>query len=516
MVKGMLNKRFFFILFVLALSVYSASAEMSFEHFYDQYLNFARINGTNDRASINFDSVSTKRSIEAPFYTTLDFVELLGLETFVSYNISRNHGWNDGAAFQSKGLNFKISEGIRINYENKIDFCFKPELYYYQNLEYDIIAPVQSEWGDYWTPFDNIQQFGKKIYFDFAWGQSYLRFNTTNLSLGFSTENIIIGPGRESNIILGDNAAGFPHIDLGTCGKVPVGNWGEGELKFVWGFLHESDYFDDDSSNDFGWITSTHVAFSPTFAPFFSMGANFLYYKPLSDWDGWDLIRSIPFVDKLNPGTDNKDVMLSLVFRFLLPESGFELYAEWARHDNIGTVSSWIESPEHTHGYTIGFSKILYSGGVMGKAIVLSFEMSDLAQERTQEIGPGGPWYRHSWTGWTQGYTNEGQLLGSAMGPGSNMQWLHIGIFTQRGLTGIFLRRYIHDNDYFYFLRKDESKEAVIDYFSELNLGVEQVFYMGELQLYGQATCIYAFNNNYQADENLFNMHFEVGVKVNY
>ena len=50
-----------------------------------------------------------------------------------------------------------------------------------------------------------------------------------------------------------------------------------------------------------------------------------------------------------------------------------------------------------------------------------------------------------------QGYTNRGEVLGAAIGPGSNIDHVNISYF--KGLTrfGFTMERWTHDNDFHYF-----------------------------------------------------------------
>jgi len=54
-----------------------------------------------------------------------------------------------------------------------------------------------------------------------------------------------------------------------------------------------------------------------------------------------------------------------------------------------------------------------------------------------------------------QGYTNEGQLIGAGIGPGSDMQTATITWGKGLKSLGIQIERYVHNNDLFFVAFKD-------------------------------------------------------------
>lgn len=65
---------------------------------------------------------------------------------------------------------------------------------------------------------------------------------------------------------MSDQADGFPHIDLGTLGYVPVRikgvELGTVETRLLLGFVRESKYFDNNKSNDFNQILGITAGYS--------------------------------------------------------------------------------------------------------------------------------------------------------------------------------------------------------------------------------------------------------------
>lgn len=457
----------------------------------------------NDKGLWNFVNYNSDYSQNRDFR-----IKMLPVSLWSSVNTDKPWGGNDGALWQGRGLNSQVSAGLELG----TDFFLlklNPIAWASQNLDFEIINTTSSSgYGDYWTVFDNLQRYGQELYWDFSYGESALRFTYKNMTLGFSNESVIIGPGQKNNIILSNNADGFPHFDLGTLSKIDLGKFAEFEFRWLWGFLKESEFFDEDAANDYAWFSGFYASLTPKFFNSFSCGFNYQYYKPLSTWDAYDLLRGIPLLDFSNSATDYKDMMVSLTFQCLFPEVGFELYGEWGRNDNFAATDDLFNSPEHTQAYTVGVNQVLFKNG--SNVLFLSLELTNIAQERTAYVRAAGPWYRHSWAGWSQGYTNKGQLLGAAIGPGSGSQWARITWIDESGLISFSAQRISHDKDYYYAIA---ASVVDSDCFSEFNMALEKVFFLNNVQLYGQLAFIHLWNNNFKYMNNLNNVHLEFGVR---
>ena len=61
-----------------------------------------------------------------------------------------------------------------------------------------------------------------------------------------------------------NNATGVPHLDIGTSKPMDT-KWGKFEFKIFWGLMDESDYFDEDESNDQRYPTGAVFGFQPKF-----------------------------------------------------------------------------------------------------------------------------------------------------------------------------------------------------------------------------------------------------------
>jgi hypothetical protein len=83
-----------------------------------------------------------------------------------------------------------------------------------------------------------------------------------------------------------------------------------------------------------------------------------------------------------------------------------------------------------------------------------------------------------------QGHTNEGQVLGAAIGPGSNSQFLGVDAYFDQGRIGAYVRRLADNNHFHYeydrFLdRPEEFRQGYGDYWrnrTDFTLGLKGLY----------------------------------------
>ncbi|MDC7234673.1 MAG: hypothetical protein PQJ58_15685 [Spirochaetales bacterium] len=504
------------------------SADMSFRGIYDDFLYYDELAGNQDSTSLIYHSYSTDaarsefdwggRSYASPLVeTSLGTLRLIDPETFFSYNTFKAWGRNDGALWQGKGFNNVTSFGM--DWMNDwYSIRLYPQFWWAQNSDFDIVSTnVSSGWGDWWSgrDYDRLQRQGDEFLYAFDWGQSDIRFYWQEyVTFGFSTEEVTLGPGRQNNIMLSNNAGGFPHFDLGTYRPQEIWKLGSFEGRFFWGWLEESDYYDTNPDNDLAWFSGLAVAWAPSFVPGLSLGAVHQYYKPNQFWNALDLIAAVPIFSSNKPGSeDDEDGMIALTFDWKFPSVGFTVYGEWANNDYTHPITS----PEHTSAQVLGVSQILKEWNP-GQRLVFSFEHANLAQTRTTNVRPAGPWYRHGWAGWTQGYAHKGQSPGAWIGPGSNSQWVNVSYYHNLGKIGLEYTRVCWDSDYFYnvVINDPDYKRSTFGQFIDNDVSLDAVYFLGDWNLYGKASLLYTLNENWVWRENVLHFHFETGVAYSF
>jgi hypothetical protein len=97
-------------------------------------------------------------------------------------------------------------------------------------------------------------------------GQSYLQVEGGPLSIGIPNENLWWGPAVRYPLILSNTTPSFAHLFLGTTRPLSLG---VATLKvwFVIGELSESEYFDDDASNDRPRLSGVTFSIQPKILP---------------------------------------------------------------------------------------------------------------------------------------------------------------------------------------------------------------------------------------------------------
>jgi hypothetical protein len=148
-----------------------------------------------------------------------------------------------------------------------------------------------------------------------------------------------------------------------------------------------------------------------------------------------------------NPtGGDTQDQMASVFVRWVLAESGLELYGEWAKGDHNEELYDLMVSPEHGSGYLVGLQKI--ASHTSERTWRIKMEMLLLGAPRSTFTEFNAFFYAHDLV--RQGYTNRGQILGAGIGPGSSQQSVAVERFSRWGKAGVTLFRTKYDDDRFY------------------------------------------------------------------
>ena len=209
-------------------------------------------------------------------------------------------------------------------------------------------------------------------------------------------------------------------------------------LQLVWGRLDESDYFDS-LDNDRRLLTGVFGEFRPSFLPGLTLGLAGIQHN---DWErGPELFLNIftfAFSEEENTAGNG---LLSLTASWLLPESGFEVYAEWAREDYWLDVEDFLVEPDHSQAYTLGFEKLLGSGV---PTMRLTGELAHLEPARTGRTGSVNYYTHHRIR---QGHTHRGQLLGATIGPGSNAGYLAFDLLRASRTFGVYAERIRRDDE---------------------------------------------------------------------
>jgi hypothetical protein len=368
-------------------------------------------------------------------------------ELFTSFNTIAPYGQNDGALWQGRGFNTSLSGGLRFEAYG-VELTFKPQLAFSQNLAFDLMKSniPNNEYGYFWGTVDAPQRFGDNPFFVFDWGDSEIRYAWKTLTAGFGTQTIWLGPSYVNSILHSNNAPSYPKFDIGVRKQavtLPWLNWYIGDIEFrIWtGYLSESDYFDDNDTNDHNMFHGLSFAYAPSIPQGLTLFLNRVCLVP---WEWSNLKYIIPL--KNNTIEDQK---LAFGVSYLLSQIGFEVYGELGIDDFVpGGFLGYIHYPFHTMVYTVGFKKtmkIIPQDGVYGELI---FEWNNMEMSQDFQFQwPYSPYFHGSIV---QGYTNRGQWLGAGSGWGGNSQYLEFKLYYPQGASSLFIHRNNPDNNFIY------------------------------------------------------------------
>lgn len=551
----------------IVLSVFSAAfAQEALKSTEEEYYDFLSLTGQAERPTLNYRTLSdsewqitdenhlwkdnnlgTKRTLYESDSTETNWftagidrsvkLKLYGPEWFNSYNTKAPYGQNDGALWQGKGYNTSLTAGARLEAFG-FEATFKPQVSWSQNREFDFITPnysatdtsgnssvysgKASKYGYYGVPsIDAPQRFGNSSFWTFDLGDSEIRYSWKKLTAGFGTQTIWLGPAQLNPIIHSNNATSYPKIDIGlrkTPVYMPYFDWylGDVEGRGWWGKLTESDYFDNDNSNDNNLISGMAIAWK---VPFISLTFG-LNRTMLSKWDDispYSLTNIyIPFGN--SGGTDDSDQRFSFTADWLFEKVGLEIYLEWGRNDYSPSFNYIVRYPFHTQGWTAGIRKIFSLPN--NNFIELLLECTNLESSRDYSLLWPTTFYAHHII--KQGYTNNGQWIGAGIGTGGNSQYLELKYRTQRSTYIAFIQRRNQDLDYTWYLDDNSDNKTEISIRASLDYGIGAVFFVRpSLQL--NSTLI--FNRNFNATNNFddknadsleFNFAYQLGIKYNF
>ena len=394
---------------------------------------------------------------------------LLSPQTSLRFNSEFPYGSNDGAMWAGRGLTSGASAGAYAE-AGPLSITLYPTVFRAENTAFPMYPsnlPCGCGAPLYEAGVDRPQRFGSKPYQRLDPGQSSVRVDLFGLSAGVTTANEGWGPQAEYPFLLGNNAAGFPHIFFGTSHSLPV-LVGRAQLKVIYGRLDQSTYspitgskyyFSNQEPGRVRFASGLIAAFQPRgFDGLEIGGGRFIH----SIWPRTGIPRSYvrkplqaflkvnqPGIDELLAATDNQ--VASFFARWAFRPSGLEVYGEYGREDNSYDLRDFIQEPDHSRAYSLGLAKVFGKRDSQFDVLrveIINFQLPPLA---TTGRGEGGL-YIHGYL--RQGHTNRGQLLGADIGVGdaaaSTVRWDR---YSASGRWAVFYKRNLRAESYDQLIR---------------------------------------------------------------
>lgn len=372
-------------------------------------------------------------------------------------------GPNTGVLWAQRGPSWLVSSGVTLQ-AGHLRAIIAPELWFSSNRDVQFtrrygpgIDPVipETRWGNgyanpwYVAPYsaDVPWRNGDRSLMKLWAGQSGVWYDAGRVELGATTESMWWGPGIQNGIVMSDNAAGAPRLELRTPRPIRTR---AGALSARWfvGALYESQYFDTVFTNNRRSLAGLALTWRPAVQPNLTLGVERTVFATATRYREipfrwFDVFASTgrpanrpPSDSSLTPG--GRDQLLGVFGRWIFPADGFEVYSEWVRQELPTSLRDFIVAPTRSQGYTVGLQ---YRQPVPldRSAFRLQFEATNLEPPGSLRTEPVGVFYTSRRV--IQGYTQSGKVIGAAIGPGASSQWLALDRVWPAGSVGVTFNR---------------------------------------------------------------------------
>lgn len=410
------------------------------------------------RCSTKGELIRSARSLTKPLAPITPVRWTLTAPSFdATYNSYLPFSFNDGPQWAGRGLTTTLSAGIRLE-TDRLSVSVSPYFVYQQNRVFSILPSPESDRSAFGSPWhsglesaDIPLRFGNQSGAVMYPGESWIDFSAGPVAFGVSTDEQWWGPGIRNALIMSNNAPGIPQAYLRSRHPIftPLGGV---EFRWILGGLGESLFFDTVGMNDVRSLSAVVATLRTAFDSGLTIGVSRAVYAPASSATG---IRSHLFDVftrwNQNPDTLAKrpahpsDQLLSLFGRWVFPESGFEFYAEWAKLFPPG-LREMLVAPQLHQGYTVGLQWVAPLSSVT--AFRLQGEATMLEQTPPSKAATIPSFYTSHFV--PQGYTQRGQVIGAAIGPGSSSQFLAGDYLASRWRFGLELGRIRWEDEAYY------------------------------------------------------------------
>ncbi len=406
----------------------------------------------------------------------------------IGYDFQNNsllpQSMNDGLMYPSRGWQERYSIGINFQL-GILDINYQPEKLVVQNIPQEYYAGNPEDgnfmfkyFGMVANNIDHFRQFGFERIDTTSFGQSRIGIKTKFLTFGYATENIWWGPGRINSLIFTNNAGGFRHYYLNSVDPIKT-NIGNFEFSAISGTLDTTRFTDIDQellnvcqpckvfkNLDQRKIDAITVNWRPKWVPNLYLGYAFsrqYYANTKNDYD-----QTYSFFSK----DRTQQIIGSMMFRFSLPKDHAEFYGEFGLPDEAAYPWKFFKDKNPRTGFIFGANKLFLIG--KGRSYLnLNLEFTQLQLMNPENIfylgspfvgGQANSWYLNK--NIKQGWSNNGQLIGAAIGPGSNGQSFNLSWHKGYNRIGIVIERIAHNNDFYFSVYYSPNSESGYGYYN--------------------------------------------------
>ncbi|NDA63255.1 MAG: hypothetical protein EBX50_14620 [Chitinophagia bacterium] len=405
-----------------------------------------------------------RRIIPGTFNMGSFSAQILPLSVTSAFNSHHPFGWNDGAMIPANGLQAMVSGGFRLQY-GRFSLQLMPQMVYTPNPHFETFPTEHYDgyWATYYRLLNNIdlpERFSTVTYKKIFPGQSSLRYQTGNFSIGVSTENYWWGPGRFNSLVMSNNAPGFLHFSLNTTQPIQT-KIGAFEGQIIAGQLQSSGLFPADTNRYFNgvrlyqpkieqnrYLAGITLSWKPKWLNGLSLGFASVSYQYSNEIGGiGDILPPFGWLPSQSFTTGKKAAIGSVFARYVMPKDHAEIYLEIARNDRPASPINLLSDVNYPSAFIGGFRK-LFPLKKKNSFFDFSVEITQTGLPSADLVQSSLSFYTHAYV--RQGYTNQGQVLGAGIGPGSNSQTLDFSWVKGYKKLGVRIERLARNMDFNY------------------------------------------------------------------
>ena len=478
----------YFIFFLCSCFINGQSINVNDNYSYSLIRNSVLKGNINTNYSLNIKPLQTtdfetlfKNEYHSIFKNKSELIEIksLGIDYFVEYNSHHPYNRNNGTMIPNRGYQHIVSPGLFIK-AGPLNIQLKPEHHYSENKNFDGFwdghyPEIWAKRYSLWNHIDMPERFGNKRHNKTTLGQSSIKLNWKNFSIGLSNENIWWGPSIRNSIMMSNHAQGFKHLTFNSIRplKTFIGSF---EFQLISARLESSGFNPPrtdyeyagtklfvpkinqfGATDDWRYLQAINVSYSPKWIDGFSIG--FIrwvqMYSALVEGK-YSWIEGSPTYfpifqnmfrknDQFPDYEAQTNQAAGFYFKWLWKESKAEIYMEYHLNDAKQNIRDFLLDTDHSRAATIGIQKIFK---ISSNDILFSWEWTQMEQTASSLIRNAGYWYEHGYV--YDGYTNRGEVLGSSIGPGSNSHFVSLNILKENKKLGVGLEIIDNDNDFYH------------------------------------------------------------------
>jgi hypothetical protein len=381
---------------------------------------------------------------------TANGISVLAPQLRVLHNSALPHSLNEGALWAGRGESGMVTAGLALS-RGPVRIVLAPQVTVAANARFQTIPypqnaePARSQWANPFHPapgatVDAPLRFGDQRLARVVPGQSAIEVDAPGVVVKLGTENLWWGPALRHAVTLSSHAEGFPHLSVRarTPWRTRVGQF---DGQWLFGQLRESDFFDDDRSNDRRALSGAMLTYRPRADSLLTLAVARLVMAPWGVSEALGVLRSVGAPDTTADASPREQIT-TLMARWAVPAVGTEVYAEWARFAEPRSLSDLLEFPGYSQGYTLGvqWARPL----TVTRQVAVQAELSMVEPDASLRLRPVNASYTSR--GVPHGWTHRGRTLGASTGVGSSAQWVAADLYEARWRVGLYAGRIRWDN----------------------------------------------------------------------